>query len=251
MKVEPATTRAMALNWAAFNSSCVRALGLSISQTRSLWWREPGGSPIYLAALLLDPNVADQAIFDDLVSVHDAWTGSPIQLYDLWACRDLAGLGYTRLFQNPWYLRSAAPIEACELPLGLSIEVVRTPEELAEFERASYFGFNESKSDPPERFAQYGEPTLEDSGMVYFRARLDGKTVASAIAYTTENMLSIYAISVLAPFRRRGYGTALVHAAVAVRPDLPVSVYPDPPSVPMYTRWGFSRTDEIACWLRT
>ena len=80
--------------------------------------------------------------------------------------------------------------------------------------------------------------------------RVAGKVVAGTIAYATEDMVGIYAISVLAPFRRRGYGTALVHAAVALRPDLPVSVYPDPPSVPMYTRWGFSRAEEIACWLR-
>jgi hypothetical protein len=40
----------------------------------------------------------------------------------------------------------------------------------------------------------------------------------------------------------------LVHAAVALRPDLPTSVHPDPPSVPMYTCWNFSRAKEIASW---
>ena len=80
--------------------------------------------------------------------------------------------------------------------------------------------------------------------------RGEGQVVASTIAYVAENLLSIYAISVLAPFRRRGFGTALVRAAVALRPDLSVSVYPDPLSVPMYTRWGFSPGEEIACWLR-
>ena len=71
MEVDPATTRAMALNWAAFNSSCVRALGLGTFQTPSLWWCEPGGSPNYLAALLLDPDALDQTVSDELAPVHE------------------------------------------------------------------------------------------------------------------------------------------------------------------------------------
>jgi GNAT superfamily N-acetyltransferase len=240
----------MALNFAGFESACVRALGVATFQTRSIWWREPGGSPIYSAGGILDPDVSDQAIFDELASVHAAWQGAPIELNDYWAIRDLTRLGYTRLFQNPWYVRSAAPIEPCELPQGLVIETVKTPEQLREFERACHLGFDNSEANLPQRFAQHGETTLDDPGMVYLNARLGGQVVASTIAHAAENMLGIYAISVLAPFRRRGYGTALVHAAVALRPDLPVSVWPDPPSMPMYTRWGFSRAEEIACWRR-
>ena len=228
----------------------MHALGLATFQSPVIWWREPGGSPIYLAALLLDPDASDQTVFDELASVHEAWKGSAIQLYDFWATRDLKRLGYTRLFQNPWYVRSAAPIEPCEMPKGLCIEIVKTSEQLVEFERASHIGFDNSEAALPQRLAQHGEATLDDPAMVYLNARLGGQVVASTIVYATESLLSIYAISVLAPFRLRGYGTALVNAAVALRPDLPASVYPDPPSVPMYTRWGFSRAEEIACWLR-
>ena len=127
---------------------------------------------------------------------------------------------------------------------------VKTADQLAEFERASHIGFSDSEADLPPCFTQNGEATLDDPGMFYLNARLGGEVVAGTIGYVAENMLSIYAISVLPAFRRRGYGTLLVHAAVALRPDLPVSVFPDPPSVPMYTPWGFSRADEIACWLR-
>ena len=80
----------------------------------------------------------------------------------------------------------------------------------------------------------------------YFVAH--GYVVASAIAYATGNMVGIYSISTLPRFRRRGSATALVHAAVALRPDLPVSVYPDPPTVPLYTSMGFMRAGEIAAW---
>jgi GNAT superfamily N-acetyltransferase len=101
---------------------------------------------------------------------------------------------------------------------------------------------------PARRFARHAESTLEDSEMSYLNARLPGKVVASTIAHATEDMLGIYGISTLPAFRRRGYGTALVHAAVALRSDLPASVHPDPPSVPRYTPFGFEPAGEIAVW---
>ncbi len=241
-------TRAMALNCSAWTESSVRRLGVPAFQTRSLWWREPGGSPIYLAALIFDPHTPDQRILDELNQVHSAWGTSPILLYDCWATRDLSAVGYERRFETPWYLRPASPIATSVLPAGLSIEIVTTSDQLADFERASRLGFEMSETDPPARFGQHAEATLEDPDMHYLNARLGGQVVASTIAYATEDMLGIYGISTLPPFRRRGYGTALVQAAVALRPDLPASVHPDPPSVPMYTCWGFTRAKEIAAW---
>ena len=229
MNADDATTRAMALNCSAFTESSLRALGVPALQTRSLWWREPGGSPIYLAALIFDPHASEERIFDELQEVHAAWGESSIVLYDCWATRDLSALGYAHQFQTPWYVRPASSIAPGVLPTGLSIEIVATPDELADFERASCIGFE--SADLPARFAQHGEATLEDPSMHYLNARLRGEVVASVIAYATEGMLGIYAISTVPSFRRRGYGTALVRAAVALRPDLSVTVHPDPPSV--------------------
>ena len=247
MNVDDGTTRAMALNCAAWTEASVRALGVSASRTRSLWWREPGGSPIYLAALIFVADAPDPRIADELEQVHAAWRTSPILLYDCQATRELGAVGYELRFETPWYLRPVSPIAPAVLPRGLSIEIVATGDQLAEFERATCPGF---ETPQPTRFAQHAEATLEDPGMYYLNARLGGRLVSSAIAYATDDMLGIYGISTLQAFRRRGYGTALVHAAVALRPDLPASVHPDPPSVPMYTCWGFSRARAIAVWRR-
>ena len=238
----------MALNCSAWTESSVRSLGVAASRTESLWWRQPGASAIYLAALIFDPHAPDSQILEELSDVRRAWGTSPVSLYDCWATRDLRAVGYERRFQTPWYLRPASAIAPAVLPGGLSIEIVTKSDQLADFERASCLGFENSEADLPARFGQHAEATLEDPGMCYLNARLDGQVVASTIAYATADMLGIYGISTLPAFRRCGYGTALVHAAVALRPDLPASVHPDPPSVPMYSCWGFTPAGEIAVW---
>jgi GNAT superfamily N-acetyltransferase len=250
VKVDDTTTRAMALNCAAWTESSVRALGVRAQQTRSVWWRGPGASPIYLAALIFDPEAPDEQVFADLEQVHTTWGSPPHAVDDCFATRDLGPLGYERRFQTPWYLRPAAPIEPLERPAGLEIEVVTTSEQLADFERATCVGFETPAEALPPRFGQHAEATLADRDMYYLTARQGRQVVASTIAHATHDMLGIYGISTLPEFRRRGYGTVLVHAAVALRPDLPASVHPEPVSVPMYTCWDFAPAGEMAGWRR-
>ena len=68
------------------------------------------------------------------------------------------------------------------------------------------------------------------------------------ITYATRDVLGIYGISTVPAFRRRGFATALVRAAVTVRPELPVSVQPDPESVPIYTGLEFLPAGHVAAW---
>ena len=137
------------------------------------------------------------------------------------------------------------------MPSGLSIEAVANAEQLAEFEQASWEGF-EATDDVRKvgRFGQHAASTLEDEGMRYLIARLNGRAVAGTIVYATQDMLGIYGISTVPGFRRRGFATALVRAAVPWRPDLPVSVQPDPESVPIYTGLGFLPAGHVASWYK-
>lgn len=162
-------------------------------------------------------------------------------------------MGFTREWMEPWYLRRPSPLPRnFALPPGLSIGAVTNAKELAEFEEASWEGF-----ETPEaarrvgRFGQHAEGTLDDKGMHYLIARLDGRVVASTIAYATADMLGIYGISTLPEFRRRGYATALVRAAVSLRSDLPVSAeirLESARSARMYTETGFVRAGQVAVW---
>ena len=78
------------------------------------------------------------------------------------------------------------------MPSGLSIEAVANAEQLAEFEQASWEGF-EATDDVRKvgRFGQHAASTLEDEGMRYLIARLNGRAVAGTIVHATQDMLGI------------------------------------------------------------
>lgn len=246
-----ALTAAMIDNVIAWTEASVRGFAVPTYHTACLWWRAPGGSGIYLHAVILDPRAPDATLYADLRQAQAMWQDSDFSLWDCWATRDLSGLGYTRQWQSTWYLRPAAtPLAAPTLPPGLTIEVVATRDQLADFETATVAGFAEPGETvaPIPPFSQHAAATLDDPGMVYLNARLAGEVVASVIAHATDTMLGIYGLSTLPAFRRRGYATALVRAAVALRPDLPTCVQPDPDTISIYTDSGFVPGGQIAAW---
>lgn len=247
--------RAMALNLADWHVSSVQHFGVESYYTNSLWWRQPGGSGIYLGALIHDAQTPDEETFAELQHICERWGDQGFGVYDCWGSRDLNKIGFSLVVKNPWYLRLPAPAPALDLPQGLSIEIAKTPQQLADFERASWEGFEEP--DDPEKafagrkpFSQHPVETLDDPGMYYLNARLDGEVVAGVIIHATGDMMGVYGISTLLRYRRRGYASALMRAAVALRPDLPVSVFPDPDSLPVYSVLDFKRAGEIGVWRR-
>jgi GNAT superfamily N-acetyltransferase len=249
-----AATRSMALNLCDWMHSSIRWYGVESAYTETLWWRQPGGSGIYLGAVIVDGEKPDSEVLADLRRVQEAWGSQKISLWDCWGRRDLGEIGLVRHWKNPWYLRPAAPLAATAIPDGLSIEKVTTEEGLAGFERASWIGFEEPEEAPDiafsgrDPFCWHPKETVGDPSMHYLVARYGGEVVAGIIAHVSAGMVGIYGLSTLPEFRRRGYARALVHAVVALRPDLPVCVQPDPPSVPLYTDIGFVQAGEIAGW---
>ncbi len=249
-KVDDSSTKAMALNVTAWHDLSVASLGFRTFRNEVLWWRKPGGSPIYLSAIVTDPEAADDVLHSQLRRVETSWGTEKVSLWDCWALRDLSRMGFKRKGVEPWYLRHPSPLSRnLRLPDGLSIETVTNPVELAEFEAASWDGFEMTETAREVgRFGQHALGTLGDGGMHYVVARLNGRVVASTIAYATADMLGIYGISTRPEFRRRGYATALVRAAVSLRPDLPVSVQPSPESACIYTDAGFVPAGQVAAW---
>ena len=256
LTVDDMMTRAMALNLADWTDCSVRAFGISTARTKSLWWRKRGHAPIYLPAIIVDGQTADDELFSELRSVEEVWASTGFDLYECWGKRDLSQIGFEQRWKNPWYLRSPGGIAEVALPAGLSIEIVTTGDQLAEFERASWEGFEEPEEEAEVAFRDrqpldwHARSTLDVAGMYYLVARLDGQVVAGVIAHVTQDMVGIYGLSTLSRFRRRGYATALVRASVALRSDLPSggilprSAY----SSHLHQYRGSGEPGEIAVW---
>jgi len=248
-----AVSKAMALNLADWHLASVKYFGIESYYNDSLWWRRPGDAPIYLGALIHDGQIADEETFAELQAVKDIWGEEGFSVYDCWGKRDLSKIGYHFVVKNPWYLRPPAPAPVLNLAEGLTIEIAKTPQQLADFERASWEGFEEpadaeSAFQGRQTFSQHPAGTLEEEGMYYLNARFDGKVVAGVIIHRTEDMMGVYGISTLIPYRRRGIASALMRFAVTLRPDLPMNVFPDPVSLPIYSVLGFEPAGEIAIW---
>jgi hypothetical protein len=247
------TTKAMALNLADWHVASIKYDGVQSYYTDSLWWRRPGSSGIYLGALIHDAQTADEETFAELQAVKAVWGEQSFGIYDCWGTRDLSEIGFRFVVRNPWYLRPPAPAPALNLPTGLAIEIAKTQQQLADFEWATWDGFEEP-ADAEEAFrgrqtfSQHPAGTLEEEGMYYLNARLDGKVVASVIIHRTKDLMGVYGISRFIPYLRRGYAWTLMRFAVTLRPDLPMSVFPDPDSLPIYSVLGFERAGEIAIW---
>ena len=95
-------TRAMALNLAVWHEISVKPYGIQTFWTESLWWRERGNAPIYLAAIVMDGQTPDNALFSDLQTVQEAWAATTIELYECWGRRDLSEIGFEQRWNTPW-----------------------------------------------------------------------------------------------------------------------------------------------------
>ena len=137
------------------------------------------------------------------------------------------------------------------LPDGMTIEEVRGPEGLAEYERISARGFeNEERLESLGTFGIHAQGILDDPRMRTYVGRVDGEPVAGAMAYVTDHVVGVYGVATPPEHRRRGYGEAITRAAVGAAPDLPAWLQPSDMAAPMYRRMGFNKIGRYTAWLR-
>lgn len=140
-------TKTMALNLADWMCASLQPFGVETHYDGALWWRQPGGSGIYLGATSVGKYTTSGDFTNDLAKVVTAWGNEEFSLYDCWGTYDLREAGFVREVQNPWYLRpdGALAEDGYQLPAGLRVERVTTAEGLDQFERASWVGFEENE----------------------------------------------------------------------------------------------------------
>jgi GNAT superfamily N-acetyltransferase len=101
-----------------------------------------------------------------------------------------------------------APIPAAEKPCPeeLSIEIIKTPEDLAVYANTMSEGFEMD----PALLAPLNHPrTLRALDLKRYLGRVRGEPVATALRATVNRVAVLFNIVTLAPWRRRGFGEAI------------------------------------------
>jgi hypothetical protein len=220
-----------------WHASWLRALGLR-SETDADAWRALDAPPhIYFAGITLRPDTRAMAVAD-----------VPGSICDNWQALDLTSLGFRVWRQEPWFHRPAAPLHETPPP-ELEIVRVTTEAEVEELEAVSVRGFeNEEAMIEPGRF--HPATILADPRMVLWLGRVDDKPVGAAMSYRTDDAVGVFGVTTIASARRRGYGTALTHAAMLVETGLPSVLAPSPEGESLYRRLGFVSVGELRIWVK-
>ena len=202
---------------------------------------EPAGNRRARAAMLrgLAPHARDRST--SIVSVCDSWD----QL-------DLRSFGLHRRTVGRWLLREpSAPLASSEpawrpgAAAGLRIEAVGDAATLAAFERTMVTGFGVRPPVTPHDI--HGPAILDDPAMHVLAGWIDDELVACAMTYVTD-VAGIYGVATIPAWRRRGLGTAMTSAALAVAGHLPAVLQPTPAAGALYDRLGFVDLGTFAHW---
>lgn len=217
-----ARVRAVEKNHEAFLLAMGRAGGGEERHDRRIHW-VIGGAPVaYHNAVVradLSPTEADAEIEASLDAmrrhgVPGSWhVGPAMRPADL--PERLAARGFQEDLEPGMAADPAALGDQPPTPQGLTIEAVRTVEDLAVWEGVLGRGFGEG---PPEAawvasaFRRMG--LSEETPWRHFLGRLEGEPAATASLFLTEDAAGIYFVSTVPERRRLGIGAAITHSAV-------------------------------------
>jgi ribosomal protein S18 acetylase RimI-like enzyme len=221
---------------AGWHAAWLTALGLRSSSDAGAWRALDPPPHIYFTAITLRPDTPAEALADASGAVCDSWQTI-----------DLAQAGFRDWRHEPWFLCPPSEPFHDDTPEELEIVRVATPQEVEELEAVSVRGFG--KEDDTIETGTFHPPTiLDEPRMVLWLGRVDGKAVAAAMSYRTDEAVGIFGVTTIASVRRRGYGTALTRAAMLVESGLPSILAPSPEGEGVYRRLGFERVGELRIW---
>jgi hypothetical protein len=222
---------------AGWHACWLRALGLRSERDTDAWRALDAPPHIYFAGITLRADAAAEAVADVPGSICDAWQ-----------TLDLTPLGFRLSREEPWFHRPAGRLSGVPLP-ELVIVPVTSEAEVEEFELVSVRGFESEEATIAA--GTFHPPTiLADPAMAMFIGRVEGRPVAAAMGYRTDNAVGVFGVTTVASARRHGYGAALTRAAMLTESGLPSVLAPSVQGERLYRRLGFRRVGALSIWVK-
>jgi ribosomal protein S18 acetylase RimI-like enzyme len=195
------------------------------------------------AVVLLRPPVAIEEVVRRAYEFYPQ--RRPWALLSLFPLGDLSPMGLTLDGHPPLMVRP--PGAATPAPVdGLSIEPVRSAEQIADFDRvlvAGYPGISAGGS--------IANPALLEAGVArLFLGYLDGKPVATSGSAVNHGIVEVDWVCTLPDLRGRGIGAAMTHSATTVDPMLPAVLIASDEGRSVYERLGYLSLQRATLWTR-
>jgi GNAT superfamily N-acetyltransferase len=127
---------------------------------------------------------------------------------------------------------------------GFSVVEASTPDELQEFEAAAAIGF-----ESPTTTQAYIDALLDHAGYHFYLGRSRGEIVTGVASFNNGTSLGIYSLFTFPEARRRGYGEAVVRAAMSGVTDLPVVTEASNMSFNLFGRLGLQTVGKRTIWI--
>lgn len=248
---------ASAKNHAAWADKQIRAHGIDCRYSEWLWtcWQSGQGTEIHHQAITLTSgsNLETPSIDREIEQLTSSRENERLEVVDWWQTLDLASLGFELTWNGdtnamPYLVLPVEGRSSILPPPELEVARVTTAEELVEFERASFHGFDNTGEFRPGRW--HAPSSIADRDMIYFAGRVDGQIVSVSISVISNGVIGIYGVATIPTHRRRGYGTAMTWAAVNSAPTLPAVLGPSDSGEPVYRKMGFRDFHAFRVWRR-
>jgi hypothetical protein len=220
----------------------VEQLGLVMTDSGSPC---PFGNIAHLARPLSSREAVQ--LTDELHGFYGAAVGGPFLLFSAHPTPDLGESSLVLGGHPPMMLRPAGAGPANDT--GLRIDAVRTPEQLAEFERTMIEAY------PTPELAPFGtqrrlfaEPLLSTEWTLYVGYEGE-RVVATSAAFVTDRVVAVEMVSTRHECRGRGYGLAITAAAATTRTDRPSALVSSDLGNPVYRRLGYLPVLRYTVWM--
>ena len=97
-------------------------------------------------------------------------------------------------------------------------------------------------------FQIHAATCLEDPLLHAYIGWVEGRAASVSMAYVSDEVVGVYGVATVPEFRRRGYGEAMIWAAIASKPNLPAVLEPTEMAAGLYRRMGFVEVGRLRKW---
>jgi hypothetical protein len=242
--------RAYMFHWAALCEAIATAGGGRALETDAIAMtdlRRPGG--YFNGATILRPPTDWDTVADEVEEFFGD-TGGEVMLWSAWPTPDLTTRGWRLSGHPPLLVRP--PVSQIGTPSddGVGVRPVRTPDDLAMWERVVIDGYPLPELQPPTPGAMVAPSLLDDDRFHFYLADPDGHPIAAAASFVACGIGSLAFGVTLPQARRRGHWRRLAIARLNSMSDMwATGVFSDD-SRPGAERLGFVPLLRLTLWIR-